>query len=776
MFLFSLSFLCGILILQSFSHLPHFSWLVGIIFFIVLYFLFFKKSEHYLKLILPTAGGFIWAWSYACLQLSWSLPPELEGKPLKVTGVVSSIPDREMHATRFRFLIQKIQFENKIKSPKALVQLSWQEAPEKLHVGDQWQFLVHLKRIHSLMNPGGFNYETWSFQEGIRATGYVVSKEGVLISSAWYHHLLDRLREYINENIKENLPKTRTSSWLTALALGERHDISPDDWQVLRNTGTNHLMAIAGLHIGFMATFFYRMVAWIWRRRPQLTLKIPAQHAGAIAALAITFIYSAMAGFSIPTQRACLMLSLFLITLLLRRKILSWPTWSAALFFILLSNPLSVLTASFWLSFGSVALIIYGMSGYLAPKGLWWKHGRIQWVIAVGLIPLSIGWFQQYSLVSFVANSIAIPCIGFFVVPLTVFGCFFLFFSAKLGAILLWLADKVLSLLWIFLVYLSHLSWASCYQAVPTMGYIIIACIGIVILLLPVGFPGRVVGILWLLPCLMYRPPHPAPGDVWLTLLDVGQGLSTVVQTQHHILVFDAGARLSDHNDMGENVVVPFLRSLSVRYIDRLVISHSDNDHIGGAPAILKQIPTYLIESSVPYKFPAMPASYCLRGETWQWDQVIFQFLYPTRDKLSLDNNSSCVLRITTGNQHILLTGDIEKLAEEYLMNFSAADLAADILVAPHHGSRTSALNEFIFAIHPHIVLFSVGYRNRYHFPDPAVVKKYQNIGAELYDTVHAGAIQIQLKMRQLPFHIALYRFDHQGYWSDEVANTESRE
>jgi len=766
MFLFSILFLCGILILQKLTYLPSLYWLAGINVPIISHYLLFKKSRAYLRFLIPTVFGFSWALWYAYAQLSWTLPTELEGKPLQITGMITTIPDIEPHHTSFKFLIKKIQFANKIESVNSTVQLSWQTTSQKLHVGDQWQFTVRLKKIHGVMNPGGFDYETWSFQEGIRASGYVVSKKGILLNSKWYHRPLDRVREFFSEGIRENLSRSHTSPWITALAVGERHGIPPDDWQVLRNTGTNHLMAIAGLHIGFMAAFVYGIVNWLWRRRPQLILKIPAQQAGAIAALLMAFIYSAMAGFSIPTQRACLMLSLFLITLVLRRKILSWQTWGIALFCVLLCNPLSVLTASFWLSFGSVALIIYGMRGRLAPKGLWWKHGRIQWVIALGLIPLSIWLFQQCSLVSFVANSIAIPCVGFLIVPLVLLGCFLLLFSVKIGGMVLYVADKIVALLWMVLVYLAHFSWASWYELVPSIWYIVTACVGIVILLLPTGFPGRGIGIIWLLPFMLYKPPAPSLGDVWFTLLDVGQGLSAVVQTKNHLLVFDAGPRLSDSNDMGESVVIPFLRSLVVTHIDRLVISHGDNDHIGGAYAILKQIPTYLVKSSVPEKFFNVPASYCLRGETWQWDQVTFEFLYPTPDKLGLDNNSSCVLRITSGRRHILLTGDIEKLAETDLIHFAAADLTADILVAPHHGSNTSALKEFILAVHPQIVLFPVGYRNRYHFPHPVVLQKYRDFGVVSYDTVQAGAIQLQLtKMTNIILSPMLYRESHRHYW-----------
>ncbi len=771
--LFSLAFLCGILALQHFSHLPSKSW-VGIILLFIFIRLFFKKKlSNSIILIIGLALGFSWAILYAHHQLSWVLPETLTGKPLTLTGYIVTIPTVDPYQTTFLFSLETIKSENAIGNKTnrvhGLIHLAWQNPHPALQIGEKWQLNTSLKKVHGQMNPGGFDNETWSFVAGIRATGSVISgkTDSILLNNASYHFPIGRVREYFRDAIKKNLRPTQTSPWITALAIGERHAIPFEEWQILRNTGTNHLMAIAGLHIGLMATLAYTIFSWGWRRYEKLTLKIPAQQAGAIAALIIALIYSAMAGFSIPTQRACIMLSLFLLLLFLRRKIMPWQVWSIALFSVLLLNPLIVLTESVWLSFASVALIIYGMHGRLAPQGLWWKHGRIQWVIALGLIPLSIWLFQQCSWVSFIANSIAIPWVGFLVVPLTLSGCFLLLFSAKIGGFVLGIADKILAVLWKILTYLSHISWGSWYQTIPHISYIIMACIGMIILLVPAGFPGRYLGILWVLPLLLYKPDCPNTGDVWFTLLDVGQGLSAVVQTQHHTLVFDAGARFSENNDMGNTVVVPFLRTLGINHLDKLIISHGDNDHIGGAFAVLKQMPTYLIQSSVPARFPGTtPATYCLQGQQWEWDRVQFEFLYPPVEKLGLDNNSSCVLRITSGQRHILLTGDIEKLAEYYLVNFSSEKLAADILVAPHHGSKTSAVDEFIHDVHPSIVLFPVGYRNRYHFPTPSVLEKYHFLGVAAYDTVHAGAIQFKINARQNSISKpVLYRSEHRAYW-----------
>lgn len=768
--LFSLAFLCGILIFQQFSYLLSLKWIIVNIGFCIFIWIIAKKFSKYIflfRLLIGILLGLSWCLGYAHYQLSWKLPTELEGKTVLIQGQIHSLPSFSSHRVYFLFYLNQMTFANKQYPAHALIRLSWQVAnPPPLSVGDQWQFSARLKKIHGLQNPNGFDYEAFAFQAGIRATGYIVkSNHNVLINSHWYHEPINRIRQRLKEKMVHALLPSQTSHWIIALALGERESISQDQWQILRNTGTNHLMAIAGLHIGLMAGFIFALVTWIWRRIPIATLILPAQQAGAIAALIMALIYSSLAGFSLPTQRACMMLTVGLIGLLARRYVMAWQAFSVALLGVLLLNPLSVLSESFWLSFVSVAFIIYGMGGRLGQEGAWWKWGRIQWVIALGLIPLGIGLFQQFSLIAFVANSIAIPWVGFLIVPLTLVGCFLLFFSAKLGGGLLLIADKLLSVLWKLLAFFAHLPWASWHWVVPQTSSVIFACLGVAILLLPAGFPGRWLGCIWLLPLIFYHPSIPKLGEAWLTVLEVGQGLAIVVQTHRHILVFDTGPRFSEEYDMGESVVTPFLYSLHAKKIDSLVISHGDNDHIGGANALKNYFTILSTQTSALSQMASFHPTACVRGDTWEWDNVNFKFLYPPMENLNLKNNSSCVLRISIGNKHILLTGDIEKLAENYLLENEVSSLPADILIVPHHGSKTSAVVSFLQQVKPKIAIFSIGYRNRYHFPHQSVIEKYQRLGTTLYDTVQNGAIQFKLSPNQTLSSPSLYRINHFHYW-----------
>ncbi|HSW93999.1 MAG TPA: DNA internalization-related competence protein ComEC/Rec2 [Gammaproteobacteria bacterium] len=761
---FALAFLCGVLLLQQFTVLPGLRWLPVIIVFVFLIEFFCVKKFKWLRYLSAILLGFSWTLFYVTVFCSWHLPHELEGKSLHVNGTIASIPNDSDNTLSFLFALKKIESEK----VHATIKLSLRDENLKnVRVGDQWQFVVRLKRVHGLMNPGGFDYEAFALQEGIRANGYVIkSSENQLLESHWYHDFPDRIRQKLKDKVEANLPSSNTSPWIVALALGERQHISSEDWEILRNTGTNHLMAIAGLHIGCMASLAFFLVSFCWRRVPRLMLRYPAQLAGGLGALVMAFLYASLAGFSIPAERTCIMLSVVLIALILKRNMMSWQAWSIALFLMLLINPLVVLTDSFWLSFYSVALIIYGVSGRLNQQGWWWKITRVQWVITVGLIPVGVWLFQQISWTAFLANSIAIPWVAFLIVPLTLLGCFFLLFSAKAGGLILLSADKLLALLWQVLTYFSHLSFANDYMMIPNNGILLSACVGVIILLLPSGFPGKGFGVFWVLPFIFYHHATPRSGDVSFSLLDVGQGLSAVIQTHHHVLVFDAGPRFGANYDMGESVVAPYLRSLGVKKIDLLVVSHPDNDHIGGVHALFHYFTILHVKTSTPDKLVPFHADYCLRNDTWKWDGVTFKFLYPTSENLDLDNNSSCVLSVTNAYQKtILLTGDIEKFAENYLIQQNAKELSADILVAPHHGSKTSAIDKFVESVHPRYVLFPVGYRNRYHFPNASVVEKYQAINASLFETDRSGAIQFQLAEDiTLPRQ---YRLVARRYWND---------
>ena len=472
-----------------------------------------------------------------------------------------------------------------------------------------------------------------------------------------------------------------------------------------------------------------------------------------------------MAGFSIPTQRACIMVTFILLARLLRRSLPAWHAWSAALLTVLLLNPLSVLSESFWLSFATLALIIYGMHGRLAPQGLWWKWGRVQAVIGIGLIPFSFLFFQQTSLVSVLANSIAIPWLGVLILPFCLFSMIFLIIYPALSDLLLKLADVSLQYLWKVLEWFAHLPLAVWQASIPSNWILFSTLMACLLFLLPRGMPLRPLGIVWLLPLITYHPADIRQSDFTVTILDVGQGLSLVVQTQSHVLVYDAGPKFGAQFDMGESVVLPFLAMTRIKQIDMLMISHGDNDHLGGASAILQNRYVKTILTSVPEKFTTRRAQLCLAGMRWRWDGVDFSILYPFNSSLEFGNDSSCVVKIDNGKQSVLLTGDIEKFAENQLLAQSINSLPVNLLIAPHHGSKTSSQRRFIAAVHPQYVVFATGYLNRYHFPHRGVVEDYTNADVLQLNTMETGAVQFKFTNKDLNLKPSHYRYLHQHYW-----------
>lgn len=689
---------------------------------------------HKHKFTLIISSGFILGYSWTAYNSHCTNLPN-ENIPININGTITSMPTTDLSGNHFDF---------QTKYGKA--RLNWYKSPP-LHVGDEYNFLAKLKLIHGTHSAGAMNMESLAMSKNIIASGTVIGKKQQFIKHHTFRAPLEKWRQSIRDKLKQILPKSNTSNWLLALTVGDK-SAPQDQWKILSATGTNHLMAIAGLHIGLVTGFVYMLVNFLYRRSIFLLQKIPAQIVASSAALITAWTYSAMAGFSLPTQRACWMVTCALGVTLLRRQIPAWHAWSLAMLIVLIVNPNQILSQSFWLSFGTLALIIFGMHGRLRPAGIWWHWGRVQWVIGFGLIPFSLLFFQETSLISFIANSIAIPWLAFLILPFCLLAVCLLPFSTMAATLNLWLADKSLSLLWIMLTWFAHLPLAIYSQSIsyPIFFATTFACI---LLLLPIGTPGKWLGFLWFLPLLTQHPITPKTNEFWVTILDVGQGLSVVVQTEKHNLLYDAGPNMGSL-DAGENIVKPFLIYNGIKKLDTMIISHGDNDHIGGAHAIMQHFPINNILTSAIEKIPDHRTKLCMTDQSWQWDGVTFSMLYPDPETLKLGNDSSCVLKISNGKYQVLLTGDIEKFAEDQLLNRRANLLKADLITAPHHGSKTSSQLTFIKAIKPRYVVFATGYQNRYGFPHVPTINNYQQEGVLMLNTVETGTLQFKFNQQNL--------------------------
>lgn len=546
---------------------------------------------------------------------------------------------------------------------------------------------------------------------------------------------------------------------MQALTIGHKSNISTRQWQVLRNTGTSHLMAISGLHIGLVAGlvfFLVRKLVPVWLLR----FSSAAQFAAIISLLVAGF-YALLAGFSVPTQRAFIMLLVFMSAILLKRPAFSINTLSLALIAVLLINPVSVLSVGFWLSFVAVIIIALVSSSRIETKpGIqasrlpgwlsgWVKGIRIQWLIALGMLPLSVLLFQQGSIISPIANMLVIPLVGMLVVPMALIASFTSVFSAEISSWLFTQASMLLSFVWLLLDWLAQSPFASWQRSAVPMQQSILALSGGLLLLMPRGFPLRYSGIILLLPMLFYVPAKPARGDFWITVLDVGQGLSVLIETSEKALIYDTGARFSDRFDIGQRVVIPYLQYIGVQQIDTLMISHGDNDHAGGADSILQmaKVKKVLGEADAikSHQQDGVMALPCKAGISWSWNMVSFEVLHPQK-KYSKTNNRSCVLKVWNDQYSLLLTGDIELKAEKHLLKQQQGKLTVDVLLVPHHGSNTSSSANLLEALKPGMAIVSAGYNNRFGHPTQKVLRRYSQLGIRVLNTAYDGAIQIKFE------------------------------
>ncbi|MGH8398584.1 MAG: DNA internalization-related competence protein ComEC/Rec2 [Gammaproteobacteria bacterium] len=754
-----IAMLAGVLVVLTLPELPSWPWLLAGVPLGMLAWLWKPGRIFVFALI-----GFGWCWWCAQNQLAMRLAPALEGHDVAVSGWVASIPEKQLDYVRFEFAVEQMNGRAPGQGIPKLIRLSWSKIAVVPAPGQHWHFTLRLKQPRGYMNPGSFDYEGWLFRHGIGATGYVVHDQAKLVDAAVHFPLL-RARAAILASIQRALNQNNFSGVAAALAVGDRSGIDVEQWRVFQNTGTAHLVAISGLHIGLVAGLVFLLMRFFWRRSAWLCARLPAPIASALMALLLASLYAAMAGFSVPTQRALIMLVALAGATLLRRHVRSWDMLGLALIGVLVLDPLSAGEIGFWLSFAAVAAIFFVFSGRLnAGRGKVMQLLRTQWAVGVGLLPLLVLFFHRATLVSPLANIVAVPIYSLLVVPLVLTGTVFLGIWPWLGALLLKLATSVIALTWPLLEHLSHLSLAHVVTPEPSMFVLVAAVIGAFWIMVPRQIPGRWLGAVLLLPLFLPVAPGIPQGGFNLSLLDVGQGLSAVVRTTQHTLIYDTGPAFSDHSDTGELVVIPWLQSRGVGVPDLTIVSHGDNDHAGGLRSLHTAYPKMPVLSGDPKR--VVGAQRCVRGQSWEWDGVRFDILSPDTDGPIEGNDASCVLQISGKDGKALLVGDLTRHGEQRLLSLDNARLGSDVLVVPHHGSLSSSSEEFVKAVSPRFALFPVGYRNRWGFPKAKVVGVYNHAGAELLDTVTAGAVEIRLWPGQQPQLVSRWRLDAAHFWT----------
>ncbi|EJM77619.1 MULTISPECIES: DNA internalization-related competence protein ComEC/Rec2 [unclassified Pseudomonas] len=670
--------------------------------------------------------GISWAGANAQWALDDRLPAHLDGETRWVEGRVTGLPQNNDGVVRFELTdVRSRQAE----VPRRM-RLAWYDGAP-VNSGERWRLAVKLKRPAGLLNPHAFDYDAWLLAQRIGATGTI--KDGERLREARW-----AWRDSIRQRLQTVDAQGRTGA-LIALVLGDGAGLSREDWQVLQDTGTVHLLVISGQHIGLLAGVVYLLIAGLARygvwphRLPWLPWACALAFAAALG-------YGLLAGFEVPVRRACVMIGLVLLWRLRFRHLGAWWPLLLALNAVLLLDPLASLQPGFWLSFAAVAVLIFTFGGRLGPWRWWQTWTRAQWLIAIGLGPLLLVLGLPISLSGPVANLLAVPWISLLVLPPALMGTL-LMPLPYVGEGLLWLAGGLIDWLFKGLGLMAGQLPAWVPVAIPLWIWAL-GMLGAFLLLMPRGVPLRPLG--WPLLLLLVFPPRPllpeGIAEVWQ--LDVGQGLAILVRTRQHTLLYDTGPRFGDF-DLGERVVLPALRKLGVNELDLMLISHADADHAGGARAVANGLPIKLVLSGDPLALPAeLHADACESGQQWTWDGVRFQlWQWPSATDR---NQKSCVLQIEANGERLLLTGDIDSAAERALLDSPLA-VPTDWLQAPHHGSRSSSSMALLTALQPKAVLISRGNGNSFGHPHPTVMARYKKRGMEIHDSAEQGAIRLHL-------------------------------
>jgi competence protein ComEC len=739
--------------------------------------------------------------------LEASLNPALEGRDVVVTGVVCEMPQRNDSGVRFRLNLESAIFEDAPVVLPPRLDVSWYGtsyashgdtanelvaaaagAPGDLQAGERWRMTVRLKAPHGARNPLGFDYELWLWEQGVQATGYVRTSTRDQVPSRLGQtgmHPIAWARQQVREQILRRISPKPVAGLIAALVVGDQNAIDQGDWDVFRATGVAHLVSISGLHITMFAWAASLLVGRLWRYSTRLCMRMPAPTAGLIGGVILAVMYALFSGWGIPAQRTCLML---LCVAVLRLCGLRWPwpvVWMLACAVVVACDPWALTQAGFWLSFVAVGvlfctdaphknedaltrepggtLLSHRFKGLKAKTWTALRSGlREQSVITLALAPLTLLFFGQVSVVGLVANAFAIPWVTLVVMPLSMLGTV-LPVAWDLAAV-----SVVVLMAW--LQWLASFSWATVALPVAPAWAGAAGMVGALLLVGRLPWHLRGLGVPMLLPVLFWTPTLPEAGHFELLAADIGQGNAVLVRTAQHALLYDAGPRYSLESDAGHRVLVPLLQATQT-HLDSVVLSHRDADHVGGAEAVLVMQPHATLLSSIEddHRLQALRhAQRCEAGQHWQWDGVQFDVLHPQAADYSSpakSNAMSCVLRISNGKHTALLVGDIESPQEARLVASGAA-IKADVLLVPHHGSKTSSSDAFLDAVAPSFALVQAGYRNRFGHPVQAVMQRYIDRSILVRDSPHCGAMTWN---SQRPGSLDCLRDTSSRYWGHHV-------
>ena len=757
----AVTFLLGALVFQTVPTLP--SWHVLLLApFIIALFRYYPKGYLLYFLI----AGFLWSYLHAIFHLWPHLDYRIQGQDVEITGTVKAVQNQSQHYTRFIFQTEEIVTNKYNPSLPKKLMLSWYYPKNVINERQACKFIVRLKRYWRFANPGSSDIEKSMFLQGIGARGYV--REGSCKNPILSISSSVNVRDRLIERFADQNSTLAYFAWMMALSYGVRDDLSEQDWQVLRSSGTAHLVAISGLHLSVIGFFVFFICRHCIRLSVRLCERFGAQRIAACCAMLAVFFYAYLAGFSIPTQRALIMVCIAFTAIIFNKPVVSFPLLATTLFITLLWDPLSVITASFWLSFLAVLSIFFIIKS-ATSSNKWWIALRIQIFLAVALFPISLWFFQEGSIISPLVNLIAVPYISFIVLPILLLTQVLFALGISISNDLFYLLDNLLAYFWWFIKQATAFSFAS-YQYQPSLLGVLLFEIGWILFLFVKQHLFRAIALMLCAGLFLIKSNAMQDGQLRLAVLDVGQGLALVIETKTHAMLYDVGPQFPSGFNTADAVVIPYLHSRHIRRLDKMVISHHDNDHAGGLQTMLESgLVNELLFGHAAKTMPTMPVQKCQQGDTWLWGDVRFNVLHPPADWQANRNNSSCVIQILHPAGTILLTGDIEAEVEYRLLARFGDNLRSDIIVVPHHGSLSSSSTEFLEAVSPRVAIFSTGYRNRYGFPHATIQSRYQALGVKQLNTAKEGAIVFELDVNAGIQEQLGYRKSSQRYWHSSL-------
>ena len=764
---YSLYALAGACSLQFFRTLPPGTVVVGIS-SLALLALAWRRDRKTASAAAFALGGAV-MWIAASGELAGRLDRTLQADTLTITARVIDFPT--IKSGSIRLLVTPLTSAGL----PGRIRLSWYRPDGEPALGEVWQFRTRLKRPRGFSNPGGFDYEGWLHRQRIGATGYVIG-HAKRITPGDALDLRATLRRQLAARIDALFAPGESRAVLKAIAVGARGEISEQQWQLYARTGTSHLMAISGLHIGLAAGGAFVLV---WLLVAPFLRRSNVRDLALVAAVLVSFCYAELSGFAVPAKRAFLMALLVAAAVIVRRRIAAQYVLGTVCLFVLLSDPLSIYAPGFILSFLAVALLLWSALLYqpsCGPSDRWWQWPRlvavlrgltrIQMVLLFGLMPVTIGLFGRVSLLAPLTNMLVVPMFNLVTVPACLLGLLLDGPAAPAGDLLLKLAFASVE------IALSIIGWVGQWpfsSAEPPLGgyrVILIAGSTAIWAILPPGWPGRHLAFVALAATLLYKPPTPPANCLDLHALDVGQGLAIVLRTQRHTLVYDTGPAFGSGTSTAKLVIGPFLRAKGVSTIDALVVSHSDLDHSGGVQWLVGAFDVDRLMLGEELEVPARRGRRCRSGQAWHWDGIQFSFLHPGGDQRWQGNDASCVLLVQIGEHKLLIPGDIEAISEKSIVSGQGI-ATVDLVIVPHHGSRTSSSPDFVAMLRPSLAIVAAGYRNRWGFPKPDIVARWESVGARVLTTGQIGAVSRRYCSGKAAGRLRLERDYARRYWHD---------